>query len=779
MSVSIDEDVAEGDEQARNALAGWLDDYSEGRCKLEQMQESFLGLCRREPEASWDALALLDQYRRRGRVSPELAQSLKAAIENIVFGSQTSSRGRVVRSHETDQQDRAPCAGAPSRSSWEQPSRAAPADGSGQIHAGRQAHDGALTHDRDALRADARPPDPATTDLESESSTPAEGAWRKLIAERDQSSTRPGTAFVDRTVLGRELSAPIIAQRRPADDSAHRISPTSAPSARTRSGEVLRGRYELVGVLGRGASGAVYHAVDRHRAHLSEAARSVAVKVLEPKCCEPPGALAEVERGFHQSQSLSHPNIARVFDLDRDGSTYFIVMELLQGRLLRDILRERNGRPMKRAHARTIIAAVGAALLHAHERGVVHGDLDPRHVMITHDGEVRVLGFGFGRGRTFELQGASLDGVSTGSPAYASAERVNGSEPDPSDDVYSFACIAYELLSGRHPFGGRSALLARAHGRRPGSVRGLHRKQSQALQRALLWTRGKRRIGVAELLGALECGPGAVQRATPAEILAHYDRKGGWLRFAILALIAAAIAAGAWLLAPQLPQARVLVSALFADMPAAVRSAAHAMRGDGADSTSPAAPEQQSASVQERTEEDPAVVEEIAEEPIATASAPLAADTESNRTGDEQASAAAQPETPNVGGDARPQVAARSAPPPVTRARLEFDRDTYVVNESDGSVQLRVRRSGSVRRAASFGWSLRGNSAESGADFAAIGPGQETMAAGAREATVIIPLVSDAIVENTEMFFVELRALQDDVELGERAHAAVIIIDDD
>ena len=161
-----------------------------------------------------------------------------------------------------------------------------------------------------------------------------------------------------------------------------------------------------------------------------------------------------------------------VFDLDRDGDTYFIVMELLEGSLLAGVLRKLAGRPMRRDHALAIISGVGAALAHAHRREIVHADLKPGNIMITSSGEVRVLDFGFVRNRALDLHSASaLHETPIPSPAYASVERVNGSQPDASDDVYSLACIAYELLSGQHPFGGRSALLARAHGRRPPRIR--------------------------------------------------------------------------------------------------------------------------------------------------------------------------------------------------------------------------------------------------------------------------------------------------------------------
>jgi len=94
-------------------------------------------------------------------------------------------------------------------------------------------------------------------------------------------------------------------------------------------------------------------------------------------------------------------------------------------------------------------------------------------------------------------------------------------------------------------------------------------------------------------------------------------------------------------------------------------------------------------------------------------------------------------------------------------------------------VHVVVEREGSTREAVFFRWSLRSNSAEQGTDFANIGPGTEQIPAGSRSATLTIPLVSDAIVENTEVFLVEIEPITAGVTLGERSHAAVIVVDDD
>jgi protein kinase-like protein/Calx-beta domain-containing protein len=686
MSVSIDKESAdEGD--ARRVLASWLDDYAGGRCDRADMQESFLSVCRSNPDAPWDALALLDQYQRRSKIDAALARTLKADIAQLVFGNANQTGG-----------------GAP------------------------------------------RDPTEATLDTTG-------SRWRKLIAENETPQTedveRP---FVDPTLFRRDFDP---ATRPPPQElreevqqavrKTHAREPVKAvPRREVQQKDVLRDRYELLSILGRGSSGTVYRALDRHRAHLADSARFAAVKVLKLDYQNRPEALAALEREFHQAQSLSHPNIVSVFDLDRDDDTYFIVMELLQGELLADVMARLHG-PMQRQHALALISSVGAALAHAHRRDIVHADLKPRNIMITATGEVRVLDFGFARHRPLDLHSASaFDATPISAPAYASVERVNGSEPHPSDDVYSLACIAYELLSGEHPFGGRSAVLARANGRRPRNIPGLTRKQMLALNRALLWSRGERKIDVVDLLAGLGCSE-APNRFVPPEALVPQNSRGRWGRrllgmLVFLALVAAAAAGFVYLQQNPLP-------------PPPQHAAAPA--------ATPVAPEN-------------AAPPAVADEKQALATTPPAAAEKSSK-------AQPQPAEPKKTAAAKPAATVprqdtEGSTKPVV---LEFDKDTYVATESDGSVRIVVERHGSTREPVSFRWNLRSNSAEAGTDFAAIGPGTETIPAGARTATLTIPLVSDAIVENTEVFLVEIEPATSGVTLGERSHAAVIVVDDD
>jgi serine/threonine protein kinase len=524
------------------------------------------------------------------------------------------------------------------------------------------------------------------------------------------------------------------------------------------SSDVLRDRYELISVLGRGSTGTVYKAVDRHRAHLDAASRCVAVKVLKLNYQDRPDELAQLEREFHQAQSLSHPNVVSVFDLDRDGNVYFIVMELLEGELLADILKRLDGKPMARHYALGIISSVGAALAHAHQRGIVHADIKPRNIMITTAGEVRVLDFGFARDRPLDLHTApGLHDAPTSAPAYASVERVNGSEPHPSDDVYSLACIAYEMLSGKHPFGGRSAPLARAHGRPPQKIPGLGGKQQQALQRALLWTRGERRIDILELLAGLGCGETSARLGIPEEIVTSQSSRARG-RAAIIVTLLMLFGAGGYFvwqygLLPKNIASMLPITPPFGDRELQPEAAGN-----------PAAVEQSLPSEEVTQEKLPsAIIQPSAREPSNTGAPPQAsqpqvelprADTTAPSPPTKQPKATASRTQPNAA-PAAPTTSASAKP-----VTIEFAKDSYVTTEGEGYVRLQVRRTGSLKREVSFTWNLRPNSAEAGSDFAAREPASAPQRPGQAWAQHGVGLARErfAIAERQLELELELRA---------------------
>ncbi len=282
---------------------------------------------------------------------------------------------------------------------------------------------------------------------------------------------------------------PAAAQARPTDpDTAGSIS----------DGCVLRERYVIQERLGTGGKGTVFKALDRYRSSLPEAQQYVALKVLH---CGRDGSeqtIKDLRRELHCAQALSHRNIVNVFELDRDGDVVFFTMEFLDGELLGDLLERMRPAPMRPAQAWQIIRQLGAGLDHAHERGIVHGDLKPRNILITREGELRILDFGAAQKilRSPSNVGQPGSASVSATPAYASCELLEGRAADPSDDLYALACICYELLSGAHPFAYRPATLARDFGVKAPRPAGLTGRQWRTLQRGLSWHRAGRSMSV-------------------------------------------------------------------------------------------------------------------------------------------------------------------------------------------------------------------------------------------------------------------------------------------
>ena len=290
----------------------------------------------------------------------------------------------------------------------------------------------------------------------------------------------------------------------------------NVPSAGARvlqAGDVLAHRFVIQEKLGSGGMGSVFKARDLRREEAQDRHPYVAVKTLNVELLRREDSLKILQREARKAQSLSHPNIVRVYDFDRDGQTIFPTMELLEGLSLEAMIRANGLTGTTPQQALPILQQVASALEFAHAEGIVHSDLKPANVLILSNGRVKVIDFGIARAvptpglHTMDRTTFDVQALGALTPAYASAEMIEGLDPDPRDDVFAFACIAYELLTGTHPFGRTPALAARAANLQPRKPARLSASQWRALQGGLELERSKRTASPARLIAAMQGKP--------------------------------------------------------------------------------------------------------------------------------------------------------------------------------------------------------------------------------------------------------------------------------
>lgn len=280
------------------------------------------------------------------------------------------------------------------------------------------------------------------------------------------------------------------------------------------TGTILKGRFELLEVVGVGGMGTVYKALDRLAQEAQDREPYLAIKLLNAEFLEDRMFFVAMQREAKKAKSLAHPNIVAVYDFDRDGPNFFLSMEFLNGCPLNNIIREHpRGMPFKQAWP--IIQGMAAALAHAHNHGIVHSDFKPGNVFIDDKQRVKVLDFGiacpFDKPNQKDSDATVFHSRSLNalSPAYASLEMLEGLPPDPRDDIYALACVAYELLSGRHPYARSSAQQALELNAEPAPLPSLGKKQWRGLAQALMLTRDNRTKTVEEFLLGLSPPKGA------------------------------------------------------------------------------------------------------------------------------------------------------------------------------------------------------------------------------------------------------------------------------
>ncbi|MGI5401635.1 protein kinase domain-containing protein [Streptomyces sp. CA-135486] len=219
-------------------------------------------------------------------------------------------------------------------------------------------------------------------------------------------------------------------------------------------GVVGDGRYRLTHRLGRGGMAEVFAAED------VRLGRTVAVKLLRPDLAEDPVSKARFTREAQSVAGLNHHAVVAVYDSGEDvvgGQTVpYIVMELVEGRTIRDLLVNAEAPPPEQALI--IVSGVLEALAYSHQHGIVHRDIKPANVIITNSGAVKVMDFGIARALHGAQSTMTQTGMVMGTPQYLSPEQALGKAVDHRSDLYATGCLLYELLALRPPFTGETPL---------------------------------------------------------------------------------------------------------------------------------------------------------------------------------------------------------------------------------------------------------------------------------------------------------------------------------
>lgn len=456
-------------------------------------------------------------------------------------------------------------------------------------------------------------------------------------------------------------------------------------------GSVVRGRFVLQAQMGGGNMGQVYKALDQRRQEAGDPEAWVAIKLVQPAPGQHPQAREALHQEAQLAQRLSHPNIVRIFDVDSDSGSSFLVMEWLDGESLAHFLDGRRWRPLPRLQALQIVEGICRALAYAHAQGIVHADVKPGNIFLAADGATKLLDFGVAQ-VTDQQTGEPVPALVRGhTPEYASPEVIEGEIPATADDLFSLACVGYRMLAGKRAFGKLNALEARAAGQRPERIEHLPPAQWHALDQALAFRRADRQPNVNAFIAALkgprdespalrddmrdlaDRDPDATVEATAEELALEIAREesGGrrtgrrWTQAAAAALLAAVVLAVATRPADQGPAVTGAAdpSPLAASVPSATPAPAAAPEpGSGESPESPllaASPDEMAAAPQTATAPTSGVGIEAAESLVPDIDALLAAEVPALEPVAEPVSGPVSRPAP------APELASAPVPPPV------------------------------------------------------------------------------------------------------------------
>jgi beta-lactam-binding protein with PASTA domain len=318
---------------------------------------------------------------------------------------------------------------------------------------------------------------------------------------------------------------------------------------RVQPDTIIDGRYRVLRKLGSGGMADVYCAEDQ------QLGRRVALKLLYRRFAEDDNFVERFRREASSAAGLNHPSIVSIYDRGEWDGTYYIAMELIEGRTLKDVIREHGPAPPDAAV--DVAVQILRAARYAHKRGIVHRDLKPHNVMVDDEGRVKVTDFGIARAGASDM---TETGSIMGTAQYLSPEQAQGEPVDARSDLYSIGIVLYEMLTGRVPFDAESAvtIALKQVSETPIAPMDLNPEVPPALDAVVLRALAKDRAGryadADEFIAALEAARAAPQEviAPPlvpiADVLEEDERRGRrWWLWLLIALALAAIAIGAYL----------------------------------------------------------------------------------------------------------------------------------------------------------------------------------------------------------------------------------------